>query len=564
MLILGIKPYGHDTSAAIVKDGRIIAGVSEERFNRQKHSREFPIQSIEFCLEQAGITDINMIDEISVCFDYKKLIYHLDLVNFFRYFPVYTKEAWTNGRYQLDKIINTKKIFRKQMGYKGRISFLNHHDCHAASVYYTSSFKDAAILSVDGRGELASTCIYQASGKTIKSRSQVNYPNSLGAFYSCITEYLGFKENEDEGKIMGLAAYGDDSLIGLMKDVLVVSDGAYQLNMNYFDFHKYPAKDVSQKFIEIFGESRTKEVEINQRHMNIARAAQEVLEEAMCELASATKNLVASDNLCMVGGVALNSVANGAIVKQGLFKNIYIYPASGDDGAALGAALYSYYKTAPKKLFLKNNQSPYIGPGVSGDEVIKAFKKSNLNYRKSNNIAKDAAKLVSENKFIGWYQGRAEFGPRSLGNRSIIVDPRKAENKDEVNARIKFRESFRPFAPSILSEHTDEYFVTDGNESPYMILTFDVKKDKQEIIPAVVHVDGTARLQTVNLKSNPVYWNLINEFRKLTGVPVVLNTSFNVMGEPIVNSPDDAVRCFLSCGLDVLIIDNYIVEKNLN
>lgn len=559
---LGIKPYGHDTSATLVKDGIIIAAVAEERFNREKHSRKFPEKSIQFCLAQAGIQDINMLDEISVCFDYLKLTYHLNVVNFFKYFPSYTSEALTNSRYQLRKITDTRRNLR-WLGYKGKIRFLNHHDCHAASTYYTSSFVDAAILTVDGRGEDAATCIYTASGSEVDKLLQVSYPNSLGAFYSCITEFLGFKENEDEGKIMGLAPYGDLSLIYAMRDVLKVNENNYEVNLSYFNYHKKPAENVSQKFIEIFGKPRHKDEELTQHHMNIARAAQDVLEKALVRLARQAKELTGKSNLCISGGVALNSVGNGKIAQENIFENIFVYPAAGDDGASAGAALISYYSLQPAKQVISSaNKSPYLGPDVDTKDIEAALRKHKLAYIKPGNLEKHVAKLLAENKFIGWYQGRSEFGPRALGNRSILINPRLAENKDRVNARIKFRESFRPFAPSTTIEAVHRYFeLGTTKESPYMILAFNVKKDKRKEIPAVTHIDGTARVQTVTKDSNPRYWTLLNEFEKATGTPVLMNTSFNIMGEPIVNTAEQAVKCFLGCGLDVLVIDNYVVTK---
>lgn len=559
---LGIKPYGHDSSATLVKDGIVIAAAAEERFNREKHSRKFPESSIKFCLEQAGISDINTVDEIGVCFDYLKLTYHLNVVNFFKYFPAYTQEAVTNSIYQLRKIVDTKTNL-KQLGYRGKVRFMDHHDCHAASTYYTSDFTDAAILTVDGRGEHAATRIYSASGTYMEKLTQINYPNSLGAFYSCITEFLGFKENEDEGKIMGLAPYGDLSLIDAMDAVLTVVDDGYKLDLSYFNFHKRPSENVSQKFVSIFGEPRHKDDTLTRHHMNIARAAQEVLEKALLALAKKAKDDTGASNLCISGGVALNSVGNGKIAQADIFKNLYIYPAAGDDGASTGAALLSYYSLKPnKRVTSPANQSPYLGPDLLDGDIELALKKHSLSWTKPARLEDHVASLLAANKFIGWYQGRAEFGPRALGNRSILVNPRLAENKDLVNARIKFRESFRPFAPSTTLEDASRYFeLGSTKESPYMILAFDVKKDKQSEIPAVTHVDGTARVQTVTQQSNLRYWNLLMAFKKRTGTPVLMNTSFNIMGEPIVNTPDQAVRCFLGCGLDTLVIGNYVVSK---
>lgn len=562
MITLGIKPFGHDTGAAIVVNGKIVAATSEERFNREKHSRKFPYNAIRFCLEQASLGNINQIDEISIGFDYLRLVFHLDILGFFKYFPDYTKESLVNGVYQIKKTLDTKRILHNEMGYKGSVKFLDHHDCHAAVVYYPSEFKDAAILTVDGRGELASTRIYQAEDDSFKKIFQLDYPNSLGAFYSCITEYLGFKDNEDEGKVMGLAAYGKASLVRKMRKVLTTKNGSYSLNFKYFDFPRFPDKNVSSKFVRLFGPPRKKGEEILQRHKDIAKASQIVFEEAMVELVKHARNITGKRNLCLTGGVALNSVVNGIIVKKKIFNNIYIYPAAGDDGTCIGAALHSYYSFCTKRLYFKNNQSPYLGYSPSDGEILEAIKRYKLSYKKSKDVCKDVASLLIKNKCVGWFQDRAEFGPRALGNRSIVVDPRKAKNKDLVNSKIKFREAFRPFAPSVLEEYTEDYFDTGGVISPYMILAFDVKRDKRNIIPAVTHVDGTARVQTVNKRQNLRYWNLINEFYKLTGVPVVLNTSFNRMGEPIVNKPEEAIVCFLGSGLDALALGDYLIVKD--
>ncbi len=559
---LGIKPYGHDTSATIVMNGVIIAAIAEERFNREKHSCKFPKSSIRFCIDQSGISDINTIDEISVCFDYLKLVYHLNVVNFFKYFPVYTFEAITNSIYQLRKIVDTNAQF-KRLGYTGKVRFLNHHDCHAASTYYTSTFTEAAIITVDGRGEHEATCIYSASGANIKKLTQVNYPNSLGAFYSCITEFLGFKENEDEGKVMGLAPYGDLSLVEAMNDVLKVGANGYELDLSYFYFQKKPSENVSKKFVSIFGQPRNKDDELTQHHMNIARAAQDVLEKALLALAKKAKDSTGASNLCISGGVALNSVGNGKIAQAAIFDSIFIYPAAGDDGASAGAALLSYYSLRPKERVLSlTNQSPYLGPDFLDKNVEAALTKYSLSWIKPTNLEDYVAALLADNKFVGWYQGRAEFGPRALGNRSILANPRLAENKDHVNERIKFREHFRPFAPSTTLEDARNYFeLGTTKESPYMILAFNVKKDKQIEIPAVTHVDGTARVQTVTQEGNLRYWKLLKAFQKQTGTPVLMNTSFNIMGEPIVNTPEQAVKCFLGCGLDTLVIGDYVISK---
>lgn len=561
MITLGLKPFGHDSCAAIAVDGKISVASAEERFNREKHSGKFPYNAIKFSLKEAGISDINKVDEIAIIFDYWKLIRYLHVYGFFKFFPAHTKTSFVGGLYQAKKIASIKRILKEELGYRGSIKFLDHHNCHASTVYYTSDFDSAAVLTVDGRGEKACTRIYSASGTELKQQFQLDYPNSLGVFYTSITEYLGFKKDEDEGKIMGLAPYGSTKLVEKMRQVLDTKGKTYKLNLAFFEMQNDPSKNVSDEFVRLFGPRRAKKDPLTQHHKDVARAAQALLEEAMLNLARYAKELTGEDNLCLSGGVALNSVANGRILQEKIFDNIYIYPAAGDDGACAGAALYSYYQQNDERVFDKENQTPYLGYASNEAEILEAIKKNKLQYKKSKNIAKDVAKLIAENKFVGWYQGRAEFGPRALGNRSIVVDPRKAENKDLVNARIKFREAFRPFAPSALEEYAQDYFETDGVDSPYMILAFDVKKDKRKAIPAVTHVDGTARIQTVTKEQNERYWNLINEFYKLTGVPVVLNTSFNRMGEPIVNTPEEAINCLLGSGLDAVALGDYLIVK---
>lgn len=564
MITLGLKPFGHDACAAIVVDGKIIAASPEERFNREKHSRKFPYESIAFALKEASLKDINEVDEIAVIFRYWKVLQYLHIYAFFKFFPGHTKMTFVGGKYQIRQNLEIRRILRKELGYKGTITHVNHHDCHAATVFYTSKFDSAAVLTVDGRGENACSCIYHAQGTKIKRRFQQNYPNSLGVFYTTITEHLGFKRDEDEGKVMGLAPYGSDKLVEKMRQVIDTKHKIYSLDLSFFEIQYDLFKNLSNKFNALFGPPRKKGEPITKQHEDIAKAAQVLLEEAMLNLARYAKELTGEKRLCISGGVGLNSVANGSIVRHKIFDEVYIYPAAGDDGATVGAALYAYYRQNDQRVIDTHNQTPYLGYEATEHEIVSALKKSGLHYKKSKNIAKDVAALVADNKFVGWYQGRAEFGPRALGNRSIIVDPRRAENKDLVNAKIKFREAFRPFAPSVLAEYAGDYFVPEGVASPYMILAFDVKKEKQKVIPAVTHVDGTARIQTVTKEQNKQYWDLIHEFYQLSGVPVVLNTSFNRMGEPIVNTPQEAINCLLGCGLDAIALADYLVIKEVS
>ncbi len=561
--ILGLTTGIHDTSASLVIDGKITAASEEERFDRVKHSGAFPINSIKFCLKQSAIEDVNDLDEVAIGMKWGlrglerlKMRFNIKSLKLL-------KQAIDNF---LDDVKRTRQIYsvlRGDLGYKGRIKFYDHYDCHAATCYYPSPFESAAILILDGAGEKASARIYHAQGTKFRILLQINYPHSIGRFYGWMTDYLGFQIECDEGKVMGLAPFGNDEYLKDMRKVLrVKEDGEYDLDLSYFEFHKDNKNGVSEKFIKIFGPKRNKGEEITERHKNIARAVQIVTNEAVLRMAQLAKDLTKEDSLCLSGGVILNSVANGKVVEAGVFKNIYIYPASGDDGTGLGASLYSYYSKLSKKVFHKENQDPYLGYKASEDEILEAIKKHKLDHSKPDNISQEIAKLLTENKIIGIYSGRMEFGPRALGNRSILADPRRAENKDLVNKKIKYRESFRPFAPTVLEEFANDYFEMHGNKSPYMALTLNTKEDKKQIIPAVVHIDGTARVQTINKEQNEKYWNVVNEFYKLTGVPVVLDTSFNRAGEPIVNTPEEAVVAFLGSALNVLVLENYIVLKN--
>jgi len=561
MIILGLTTAFHDSSAALVIDGKIIAASEEERFNREKHSDKFPINAIRFCLNKASVT-INDVNEVVVGMDFVKRAKARFELRASKEFPELTKKATEQARAGVNRKVEAESILRDQFGYKGKITFLDHYNCHASACYFPSPFNKVAILILDGAGEKASARIYSAKGTKLKTLLQIDYPNSAGRFYGWITDYLGFKIDSDEGKIMGLAPYGDNSLVEEIRKVLKrKSDGTYNLDLSYFGFVRDNEKGVSDKFIKIFGPPRKKEEEITDRHKNIAKAAQVVLEESVLSMAKLAKKMTKEENLCFGGGVALNSVANGKIAASGLFKDIYIYPDSGDGGTSVGAALYSYYSKQKKKVFYKENQSPFVGYEASESEILDVLKKHKLKYTKPDNIYKETAKYISENKIVGWFSGRTEIGPRALGNRSILADPRDIKNKDRVNKKIKFRESFRPFAPTVLEGFADEYFEIHGFKSPYMILAFQVKKDKGKIIPAVTHVDNSARLQTVNKEQNERYWNLINEFYKITKVPVVLNTSFNRAGEPIVNTPENAVQAFLGSDLDILVLEDFLIVK---
>jgi carbamoyltransferase len=560
-LFLGLSLSPHDTAAAIVQGGKIICVAEQERFDRERHSHNFPKDAIDFCLKKAGVKDINDLSGICVGYDLMERAKARFEMRFIKSDPALSIQAAEQVIVDMKKAAYAQNFFEEVYGYKDNVQFYDHYDSHAASCYYPSPFKQAAILIIDGAGERHTTRIYAADGTKLKRLFEIEYPNSLGRFYGWITDWLGFRIDADEGKTMGLASYGTLKLLPKMRKLIKVNkNGGYDLNMEYFNFQRDSKNGLSEKFFKEFGRKRKPDEPITQHHKDVAKAAQYITEEAVLGLAKLAKRLTKETNLCLSGGVILNSVANGKIAASGLFKDMYIYPAAGDAGTAVGAALHGYFLNEKKKEFFPENQSPYLGYEASEKEILKSLKDNGLIYRKCDDISKEVAQLLSENKIVAWYQGKAEIGPRALGNRSILADARLEGNKDLVNATKK-RESWRPFAPSVLKDHADEYFEMNGIDSPYMILTQTVRKNKRKIIPAITHIDGTARVQTVTKERNPEYWEVINEFYKLTGVPVILNTSFNLAGEPIVNTPGQAIKSFLNSKLDVLAIEDYLVIK---
>lgn len=565
--ILGINCFTHDAAATLLKDGIPVFACEEERLNRQKHTKAFPKYAIEYALKENDLT-INDLDHIAFFFDYK-----LATINFikyiFKYFPqsliFVTADRPSIGMDILTMDQRIKREFNlssRNNHYK--FHYVKHHECHAASSYFVSPFEESAILSIDGWGELTSTWLGKGYDNKFEVISVTNYPNSIGSFYATLTDYLGFQMLSDEYKVMGLAPYGKPTFKDKFKELIRFKDnGEIELNLKYFTFWKKnwtETKWYSDELIKLLGPNRKEEDEITERHMDIAATLQYVTEEAIIHIARNLYKLTKSKNLAYAGGVALNCVANRKILERTAFKNIFVQPAANDAGASLGAALYCYHVILqqPRKYLMEHC---YLGGEFEDGAITKAIEESGLKPLKSNDIAKEIAKLIADGKIIAWFQGRMEFGPRALGNRSILADPRRADMKDIINAKVKFREPFRPFAPSVLEEKADEYF-EGPSHSPFMLLVAPVKESKKNIIPAVTHVDGTARVQTVNTTQNPLYYRLISEFEKLTGVPVILNTSFNVKGEPIVFSPDDAIKCFLKTDIDYLVMANYIIQKN--
>ena len=566
MYTLGISCYYHDSAAALLKDGKVIAAVEEERFSRNKFDDGFPKHAIDWCLNESGISSKNL--DFVAFYDKPILKFERLLDNYiavaprglFSFLDVIPK--WIHKRLWIkDEISKYLKHFN------GKIVFTEHHISHAAHTFFTSPFNESAILTVDGVGEWTTAAFGTGYDTEIKLTDDIRWPHSVGLFYSAFTYFLGFKVNEGEYKLMGLSAYGKPKYYDLIMTNLVdvKNDGSIHLNMKYFSF-TYDKVMTNQNFSDLFGiPPRKEDSNAEQIHYDIAASAQLVLEDILLRMASHVHKKTGMKNLCLGGGVALNGVVNYKILKEGPFENIHIPPSPGDGGSAVGCAQYLYY-CAQKNIRKMENDSErirnniYVGPSYSNDE-IKLFLDTNkiqYDYLETDVLLETTAQLIADSNVIGWYQGKMEWGPRALGNRSILADPRNAKMKDILNEKIKHRERFRPFAPCILEEYVSEYFDIDI-PSPYMLLVAPVKKPEK--IPAVTHVDGTGRLQTVSHDTNPLYYNLIKEFYKITSVPVLINTSMNVRGEPIVNTPEQAYNMIVKTEMDYIVMGNNIISR---
>ncbi len=587
LYILGISAYYHDAAACLLKDGDIIAAAQEERFSRQKHDPNFPKNAIAYCLREAGIS-VEQLDFVAF-YDKPFIKFNRILDTYLAYAPKGIRSFMKAMPLWLRRKLWIPELIQKELGYQGKVLFPEHHESHAASAFFPSPFNRAAFLTIDGVGEWATASYGVGKENRIQILAELQFPHSLGLLYSAFTYFTGFKVNSGEYKVMGLAPYGEPRYVQKIYDHLIdlKEDGSFKMNMEYFD---YPVglRMTSKKFEQLFdGPPRQPESPITQREMDLARSIQEVTEEIMLRMARHVRKETGEKYLVLAGGVALNCVGNGKLLRAGIFDDIWIQPAAGDAGGALGAAYivhYHYLKNPlPPKQGRDLQKGSYLGPQFSNQEIRTFLEEHQLpaTYLERQELLDVVTDYLMEGKVIGWFQGRMEFGPRALGNRSILGDARSPEMQRKMNLKIKFRESFRPFAPSVLADKVQEWFELD-RESPYMLLVAEVKPDKRlpiteedknrwgieklnvvrSKIPAVTHVDFTARIQTVRREDNPLYYDLIHTFYQKTGCPVIVNTSFNVRGEPIVATPLDAYKCFMRTEMDVLVLGNYLLLKD--
>ncbi len=558
MYILGISCFYHDSAACLIKDGEIIASAQEERFTRIKHDWRFPVNAIGYCLREADIS-INDINAVSF---YEKPILKFEriLETFLSIAPRGYKAFVENIPSWLKYKLWLPTILKKRLGYNGQVLFSSHHLSHAAGSFFLSQFDESAVLTIDGVGEWATASYGYARGNKITLSHELRFPNSLGLLYSTFTSYLGFKVNDAEYKVMGMAPYGKPNYYDIIKNNLVeiMEDGSIRLNLDFFSF-QYGKKMFNKKFESLFDmPKREPESSLTQKHFDIAASLQKITEDIILKMAFHVYKETGLKRLCLAGGVSLNCVANGRLLRDGPFEEIFIQPAAGDAGGAIGAAYaaYHHYYEKPDRHPLKNI---YLGPHYI-DKEIKEYLETNkiqFLYAEEDELINKVATFLSDGKVVGWFQGRMEFGPRALGNRSILADPTRKEMKDLINKMVKFREPFRPFAPAVTEEDAFKYFDLKV-KSPYMLLTFPVISTD---IPAVTHIDGSARVQTVSEESNPLFYKLLKRFGQIKGIPVLLNTSLNIRGEPIAMSPEDAYRCFEKSAMDYLIIGNFIISR---
>jgi carbamoyltransferase len=559
MNILGLSCYYHDSAAALVRDGEVVAAAQEERFNRDKYSPEFPARAVNYCLQSAGLT---MLDVDAVAF-YEKpylkfsriILGHLKAWPFSMGNFLDTMPLWLRERLSLPVTV------RRELAYSGETLFIKHHLAHAASAFLVSPFEEAAILTVDGVGESATTTFGYGRGRDIKILKEIRYPDSVGLLYAIVTTYLGFPVFAGEGKVMGLAATGSPRFLDKFREVMAVRpDGSFRLNPDYFTFNRGD-RMYGRRFTELFGPDRKPGEELDERHRDIAASLQRFTEEVLLAMARHVHAVTKMDRLCLAGGVFLNCTANARLLEETPFKELYIQPAAGDAGGALGAAVYAYHMLSgkPRSHVLEH---PYLGPDLSQTRAKRLLTNAGLKFTEltDEELPRRVGKLLADGKIVGWVQGRMEFGPRALGNRSILADPRNPEMWNLLNEKVKSREPFRPYAPAVQEERAHEFFDLKA-PSPFMLLAAPVREGMARLIPAVTHSDGSARMQTVSRSTNPRFWELIGAFGDITGVPVLLNTSFNLRDEPMVCGPEDAILDFQRSRMDCLVLGNLLTER---
>ncbi len=573
MYILGISCFYHDSSAALIKDGKVVIAIQEERLTRKKHDTSFPINAIKYCLKSQNVTieDIDYIGFYEKPFLKLERLLHQHLEKFPFSYKIFLSSlpSWFNEK------LKVVKLFRKKLNYRKDILFIEHHMAHAAGSFLPSPFKEAAILSVDGVGEWTTTAYGIGQHNNITLMKEIKFPSSIGLLYSAITTYLGFKANGHEYKVMGLAPYGDmnkktNSYYERLKSIInIKEDGSYRFDMSYFIYH-FTNKMPSKKLCALLqGPIRKPESEITQRHKDIAAALQLVTEEIMLKMLNHIYKLTKLDNLVLAGGVGLNSVCNGKILKNTPFKKIWVQPDPGDGGTSIGAALYIYNTLlGNKRNYIMN--TAYLGPEFTTEEIKSFLIQNNIKYsqfKSDKELIKRTAELIYKNNVVGWFQGRMEWGPRALGARSILSNPANKNMQEILNVKVKHREKFRPFAPAVCIDDALKYYECDKPiplPTDFMLMVYPTKKKWHKKIPAVTHIDGSGRLQTVRSSQNLLYYNLIKEFGKLSGIPIIINTSFNIRGEPIVCTPYDAYKCMMGTGIDYLIIDKFLIKRDDN
>ncbi len=561
MKVLGLN-FSNDAAAALLVDGHLVGAVQEERLSRVKHDGSFPARAVRWVLGEAGLK-LSDIDAVGFFWNpgihaepanHRLTAVPRDHLEYLYSVPVHLMRHF-DGR----SVRRVEQVFHLDEGGPLRVHYLTHHDCHAAATFFRSNFEHAAVLTVDGYGERTSTHIAHATGRGIETLRTLEFPHSVGSWYAAFTQFLGFQPNDGEGKAMGLASYGQPVYYDALRPLVRFSDDGFELDLSYFSYFLSRRRRYTDKLVALLGPERRPESALEQRHMDIAASMQKLTEEMVLHMARMARELTGEARLCMAGGVTLNCVANTRVRFEAGFDEVYFMPAAGDAGTSIGAALHVAHVLGddPRRF---HPQTDALGPRYDDEAIERELRIAGCRFSRPADLSQTVAQLIADGHIVGWFQGRAEFGPRALGHRSILADPRRPDMKDVLNARVKFREWFRPFAPAVLAERCGDFF-SHADPAPYMLVAYDTLPDKREALPSITHVDGTARVQTVTRDTNPPYYDLIAAFGALTGVPVLINTSFNIRGEPIVTSVPDALKCFFTTDMDALVVGPFLLTK---